>query len=80
MVYAGPSLRRRVQIRLNKGEVRNALTRAVFMFRLGEIIDRELENKCYQASCLTLLTAAISLWNTNDDRGKEWVTISLKSG
>lgn len=59
-----PSLRRRVQMWLNKGEARNALARAVFMFRLGEIIDRELEKKSYQASGLTLLTAAISLWNT----------------
>jgi TnpA family transposase len=33
------------------------------MHRLGEIRDRGLENR-YRASGLTLLTAAISLWNT----------------
>jgi len=33
-------LRRRVQADLNKGEARNALARAVFMNRLGEIRDR----------------------------------------
>ena len=57
-------LRRRVQAGLNKGEARNALARAVFMHRLGEIRDRGLENQSYRASGLTLLTAAIALWNT----------------
>ncbi|WP_250110404.1 Tn3 family transposase, partial [Escherichia coli] len=32
--------------------------------RLGEIRDRGLENQSYRASGLTLLTAAIALWNT----------------
>ena len=62
--FRDPSLRRRVQAGLNKGEARNALARAVFMHRLWEIRDRGLENKSYRASNLTLLTAAISLWNT----------------
>ena len=62
--FRDPSLRRRVQAGLNKGEARNALVRAVFMHRLGEIRDRGLENQSYRASGLTLLTAAISLWNT----------------
>jgi TnpA family transposase len=57
-------LRRRVQAGLNKGEVRNALVRAVFMHRLGEIRDRGLANQSYRASGLALLTTAISLWNT----------------
>jgi TnpA family transposase len=35
-----PALRRRVQVGLNKGEARNALARAVFFYRLGEIRDR----------------------------------------
>ena len=34
------------------------------MHRLGEIRDRGLENQSYRASGLTLLTAAITLWNT----------------
>jgi TnpA family transposase len=33
-------LRRRVQAGLNKGEARNALARAVFFNRLGEMRDR----------------------------------------
>lgn len=61
--FRDPALRRRVQAGLNKGEARNALARAVFMHRLGEIRDRGLENQSYRASGLTLLTAAITLWN-----------------
>lgn len=57
-------LRRRVQIGLNKGEAKNALARAVFLNRLGEIRDRSFENQCYRASGLNLVVAAIILWNT----------------
>ena len=57
-------LRRRVQAGLNKGEARNALARAVFMNRLGEIRDRGFENQRHRASGLNLVVAAIVLWNT----------------
>ena len=57
-------LRRRVHTGLNKGEARNALARAVFFYRLGEIRDRSFEQQQYRASGLTLATAAIALWNT----------------
>ena len=57
-------LRRRVHAGLNKGEARNALARAVFFSRLGEIRDRGFEQQRYRASGLTLVTAAIVLWNT----------------
>jgi TnpA family transposase len=57
-------LRRRVNAGLNKGEARNALARAVFFNRLGEIRDRSFEQQCYRASGLNLVTAAIVLWNT----------------
>lgn len=43
--FRDPALRRRVQAGLNKGEARNALARAVFMHRLGEIRDRGLEKQ-----------------------------------
>lgn len=59
--FCDPALRQRVQAGLNKEEARNALARAVFMHRLGEIRDK---NQSYRASGLTILTAAISLWNT----------------
>ena len=57
-------LRRRVQVGLNKGEARNALARAVFFNRLGEVRDRSFEQQRYRASGLNLVTAAIVLWNT----------------
>ena len=49
---------------LNKGEARNALARAVFIHRLGEIRDRSFEQQRYRASGLNLVTAAIVLCNT----------------
>lgn len=49
---------------LNKGEARNALARAVFFNRLGEIRDRSFEQQRYRASGLNLVTAAVVLWNT----------------
>jgi TnpA family transposase len=57
-------LRRRVQSGLNKGEAKNALARAVFFNRLGELRDRRFENQRYRASGLNLVVAAIVLWNT----------------
>jgi hypothetical protein len=42
-----PGLRRRTNAGLNKGEARNALARAVFVHRLGEIRDRTFENQRY---------------------------------
>ena len=57
-------LRRRVQIGLNKGEAKNALARAVFLNRLGEVRDRSFENQRYRASGLNLVVSAIVLWNT----------------
>ena len=57
-------LRHRVQIGLNKGEANNALARAVFLNRLGELRDRSFENPHYRASGLNLVVAAIVLWNT----------------
>jgi len=59
-----PDLRRRSHVGLNKGEQQNALRRAVFFNRLGEIRDRSYENQLYRASGLNLLVAAIILWNT----------------
>jgi hypothetical protein len=57
-------LRRRVNAGLNKSEARNALARAVFFNRLGEMRDRSFENQRYRTNGLNLVTAAIVLWNT----------------
>jgi hypothetical protein len=47
-----------------KGMVHNALARAVFFNRLGELRDRTHENQRHRASGLNLVVAAIVLWNT----------------
>ena len=49
---------------MNKGEAKNALARAVFLNRLGELRDRSFENQRYRASGLNLVVSAIVLWNT----------------
>ncbi len=59
-----PELRRRTSANLNKGEARNALARAVFFNRLGELRDRTFENQRHLASGLNLVASAIILWNT----------------
>lgn len=43
-------LRRRAHAGLNKWEARNALARAVFIHRFGEIRDRSFEQQRYRAS------------------------------
>jgi hypothetical protein len=57
----------RVQSGLNKGEAKNALARAVFFNRLGEMRDRSFENQRYRASGLTLVVAAPGdyVWRQN---------------
>lgn len=62
--YMSPELRRRVTAGLNKGEARNALARAVYFNRFGEVRERSFENQRHKASGLNLVTAAIVLWNT----------------
>jgi TnpA family transposase len=57
-------MRRRVQVGLNKAEAKNALARAAFSNRPGEMRDRSFENQRYRASGLNLAVAAIVLWNT----------------
>lgn len=59
-----PEIRHRISAGLAKGESRNALARALFFHRLGEIRDRSYENQRYRASGLNLVIAAITLWNT----------------
>ena len=62
--FDDPEQRRRTGRILNKGEARNALARAIFFNRLGELRDRTFENQRHRASGLTLVTAAVTLWNT----------------
>ena len=59
-----PTLRRRSNANLNKGESRHFLARAVFFHQLGELRDRSAETMAYRASGLNLVVNAIVLWNT----------------
>jgi TnpA family transposase len=59
-----PILRRKATNELNKGELKNSLSRAVFFHRLGEVRDRSFEDQSLRASGLNLTIAAIVLWNT----------------
>jgi TnpA family transposase len=59
-----PALRQRSRTGLNKGEASNALRRAMFFHRLGEIRHRTFQNHSFRASGLSLITAAIVHWNT----------------
>jgi TnpA family transposase len=57
-------LRRRVHAGLNKGQARNALARAVFFHKLGEMHDRSFEQQRYCSGGPNLVTAAMVLRNT----------------
>lgn len=59
-----PKLRLQILMGLNKGEARNALAKAVFFYRRGELMDRTWEEQYNSASGLNLVVAAIILWNT----------------
>lgn len=58
------SLRRRIQRGLNKGEAMNALARAIFFGKRGELRERELQDQLQRASALNILINAICVWNT----------------
>ncbi|ARK29669.1 Tn3 transposase DDE domain protein [Halalkalibacter krulwichiae] len=58
------TLRRRIQRGLNKGEAMNALARAIFFGKHGELRERALQDQLQRASALNLIINAISTWNT----------------
>jgi len=58
------SMRRRIQRGLNKSEAINALARAIFFGKRGELRERELQDQLQRASSLNILINAISIWNT----------------
>ena len=57
-----PELRRRVQVGLNKGEAKNALARAVFFNRLGELRDLTPHHLLRTLATLCCLSA-VSFWS-----------------
>jgi TnpA family transposase len=57
-------LRRRVQLQLNRGESRHALARWLFFGNRGEFRWGDYEEIMNKASCLSLLSNAVLVWNT----------------
>lgn len=58
------ALRRRIHRGLNKGEARNALARAIFFGKHGELRERALQDQLQRASALNIIINAINVWNT----------------
>ena len=56
--------RRRILTQLNRGEARQALSRAVFYGRRGEVRQHYREGQEEQLGALGLVVNAIILWNT----------------
>ncbi|MBP1807501.1 TnpA family transposase [Rubellimicrobium aerolatum] len=59
-----PEERRRATRELNKGEVENALKRAIFFHQAGRLRDHGLQAQGHRASALNLVAGVIVLWNT----------------
>jgi TnpA family transposase len=57
-------LRRRIQLQLNRGESRHALARWLFFANRGEFRSGDYEEIMNKASCLSLLSNAVLVWNT----------------
>jgi len=57
-------LRRRVQLQLNRGESRHGLARWLFFANRGEFRVGDYEEIMNKASCLSLLSNAVLVWNT----------------
>jgi TnpA family transposase len=58
------TLRRRIQRGLNKGEAMNALARAVFFGKRGELRERSLIAQYQRGTALNIILNAITIWNT----------------
>lgn len=57
-------LRRRIQRQLNRGEARHELARWLFFANQGAFRTGDYEEMMNKASCLSLLSNAVLLWNT----------------
>ena len=56
--------RRRIQAQLNRGESRHALARWLFFANQGEFRTGDYEMVMNKASCLSLVSNTVVLWNT----------------
>lgn len=58
------AMRRRIHRGLNKGEAMNALARAIFFGKHGELRKHALHEQVQRASALNIIINAIGVWNT----------------
>ncbi|MBU3201133.1 transposase [Clostridium estertheticum] len=56
--------RRKIQIRLNKGEAMCALARAIFFGKYGMLHEKDIQGQLQRATALSIIINAITLWNT----------------
>lgn len=56
--------RRNIQKGLNKGELMNALARAIFFGKHGVLREKELQSQLQRASALNIIINAVCVWNT----------------
>ena len=57
-------LRRRILVQLNRGENRHSLVRSLFFAQQGEIYTGDYAELMNKASCVSLLSNAVLVWNT----------------
>ncbi|MDD2709430.1 MAG: Tn3 family transposase [Verrucomicrobiae bacterium] len=57
-------LRRHILLQLNRGENRHFLARSLFFAQQGELAVGDLPGLINKASCLSLLSNAVLIWNT----------------
>src|SRR3954467_5910393 len=57
-------LRQRIQLQLNRGEFRHVLAKWLFFANQGAFRTGDYEEIMNKASCLSLLSNAVLIWNT----------------
>ena len=57
-------LRRAIQLQLNRGEFRHILAKSLFFANQGNFRSGDYEEIMNKASCLSLLSNAVLVWNT----------------
>lgn len=60
-----PELRRRVHLQLNRGESRHSLAKVIFFDNRGVFKTSDYEEIMNRASCLSLVSNAVLVWNTH---------------
>jgi TnpA family transposase len=58
------SLRQAIQLQLNRGEFRHILAKHLFFANQGDLRSGDYEEIMNKASCLSLISNAVLLWNT----------------